>query len=67
MDSRIHREPSDITNDEGQVTQEGPDGVAVAFEPGAAVETGHRLIEKGLAAERTRDERNDRKPRQVTT
>jgi hypothetical protein len=52
MDSKIHDEPSDVTAEAGQVDQDGPDGVAVSFMPGAAIETGHRLIEKGLKAER---------------
>ena len=52
MDNKIHDEPSTVTDDDGQVDQDGPDGVAVSFEPGAAIETGHRLIEKGLKASR---------------
>jgi hypothetical protein len=55
MDRTIHDDPSTVTDDPGQVTQDGPDGVAVAFKPGAAIETGHRLIERGLRAERRRE------------
>ncbi len=55
MDNRIHSEPSTVTAEEGAVAQDGPDGVAVTFEPGAAVETGHRLIDQGLKAERDKE------------
>jgi hypothetical protein len=54
MDNRVHEKPGDVTAEAGQVDQDGPDGVAVSYRPGAAVETGHRLIEKGLLAERQR-------------
>jgi hypothetical protein len=57
MDSRIHNEPSNVTDEDGQVDQDGPDGVSVSYEPGAAIETGHRLIEKGLSAERQREKK----------
>jgi hypothetical protein len=55
MDNRVHEKPGDVTAEAGQVDQDGPDGVAVSYRPGAAVETGHRLIEKGLLAERQRN------------
>jgi hypothetical protein len=62
MDNRIHGEPSEVSGEEGQVDQDGPDGVAVSFEPGAAIETGHRLIEKGLKAEREKPGTRSDKP-----
>lgn len=52
MDNRVHDKPSDVIDESGEVIQSGPDGVAVSFEPGAAIETGHRLIEQGLRSAR---------------
>ena len=44
MTAKVHDEPSTVASDEGQVTVDGPDGVAVTMTPEAAEETGHRLI-----------------------
>lgn len=63
MDNKIHNEPSDVNAEEGQVDQDGPDGVAVSFEPGAALETGRKLIEKGVEAKRQkRGQTDERRP-----
>jgi hypothetical protein len=43
--------PSEVSAEEGEVIVEGPDGVAVSLTPDAALETSHRLLESGLAAE----------------
>jgi hypothetical protein len=43
-----------VSAEAGQVVQDGPGPVAVSYTPAAAIETGHRLIEKGLLAERQR-------------
>lgn len=52
--AKVHDEPSDVIAEAGEVIQSGPGNVAVSFKPGAAIETGHRLIDKGLKAERER-------------
>lgn len=57
MEKRRYDEPSKTMADDGYVFQSGPGGTAVTFDPGAALETGHRLIEDGLRAERQREEK----------
>ena len=44
MIAKVHDEPSTVASEDGQVTVDGPDGVAVTMTPEAAEETGHRLI-----------------------
>lgn len=44
MTAKVHDEPSVVASEDGQVTVDGPDGVAVTMTPEAAEETGHRLI-----------------------
>ncbi|WP_294138271.1 hypothetical protein [Sphingomonas sp.] len=46
--------PGAVSLQEGQVMLDGPDGVAVAMTPEAALETGRRLI---AAAERANTQR----------
>ena len=43
-------QPGIATAEQGQVTLDGPDGVAVAMTPDAAAETGRRLIEAARIA-----------------
>jgi hypothetical protein len=45
---KTYDEPSEVDAEQGDVTVDGPDGVAVSLTPDAAVETGHRLIEAGI-------------------
>lgn len=48
--------PSEVMADEGQVLVDGPDGVAVALTPEAALETSDRLFDaaaKALGQRRT--------------
>lgn len=46
----LYTEASDVAAREGLVDVDGPDGVAISLTPEAALETGHRLIEKGAEA-----------------
>lgn len=39
-----YNEPSQVIAEEGEVHIDGPDGVATAFTPDAAEETGKRLL-----------------------
>ena len=41
---QAHREPSEVTAEQGQVIIEGPNGVAITFVPAAAEETARRLL-----------------------
>ena len=50
LQREIHDKPSDVSAKEGQVIVDGPDGVAVNMTPEAAVETSHRLLDKGTEA-----------------
>ena len=50
MDSKTHDEPSEVAAEDGVVYVDGPDGVAVALTPEAAIETSHRLLDGGLSA-----------------
>ena len=54
MDSKVHSEPAEVTADQGEVDQDGPGGAVASYEPGAAIETGSRLIDGGLKAQRQR-------------
>lgn len=51
MDGLIHSDPSETDAEEGIVFIDGPDGVAIALTPEAAIETSDRLL---YAAERAR-------------
>ena len=42
--------PSEVSADQGEVIVDGPGGVAVSLTPEAAIETGDRLILRGLEA-----------------
>jgi hypothetical protein len=55
MEQKVYAEAGAVDAQDGKVHQEGPDGVCVDYEPGAAMETGHRLIDAGLAAEREKE------------
>lgn len=50
MGSETHSEPSEVAAEDGVVYVDGPDGVAVALTPEAAIETSHRLLDGGLSA-----------------
>jgi hypothetical protein len=51
MVMRPENKPGTATAESGQVTLDGPDGVAVAMTPAAARETGRRLIAAADEAE----------------
>jgi hypothetical protein len=55
MTEKIYEEAGEIEARGGKVHQKGPDHVDVDYAPGAALETGHRLIDAGLAAEREKE------------
>jgi hypothetical protein len=44
MDGLIHNDPSKTEAEEGVVLVDGPNGVAVALTPEAAIETSDRLL-----------------------
>ena len=44
-------EPSEVAAENGEVVVNGPDGVAVALTPDAALETGGRLIDAAAEAQ----------------
>jgi hypothetical protein len=46
----LYDDASEVAAKGGEVDVDGPDGVAVSLTPEAALETGHRLIEKGAEA-----------------
>jgi hypothetical protein len=48
---KIYSEPSEVAAEKGEVSVDGPDGVAVTLTPDAAIETSHRLLEAGLMAQ----------------
>jgi hypothetical protein len=48
---KTYTEASAVRAISGEVTVDGPDGVAVTITPDAAVETSHRLLEAGLQAQ----------------
>ena len=45
---KTHGEPGKVAAEGGDVSVDGPDGVAVTLTPDAAVETSYRLLESGL-------------------
>lgn len=53
MNARLKPEdkPGVASAEQGQVTLDGPDGMAIAMTPAAAAETGRRLIEAARLAE----------------
>jgi hypothetical protein len=60
---QIYAEPSDVSADLGNVTVEGPDGVAVVLTPDAAEQTSDRLWTGALEARaQKRQESADEKP-----
>lgn len=48
---KLQTKPGAATAEQGQVTLDGPNGVAVAMTPEAAAETGRRLIAAARIAE----------------
>ena len=46
----LYDDPSNVAAEQGEVSVDGPDGVAVSLTPEAAVETGGRLIDAGAEA-----------------
>jgi len=51
MDDLLHSTPSKVTAEEGEVHVDGPDGVAVALTPEAALETSERLLDGAATAQ----------------
>ena len=51
MDDRIYDQPSKVAAEDGVVAVDGPDSVDVHFTPGAAEETGHRLLDGAAEAQ----------------
>jgi len=52
MNTRVHDEASEVTNESGEVLVSGPDGVAVSFTSRAAAKTGKRLQREAKKVER---------------
>lgn len=48
--SKIYKDASKVTAEDGSVLLDGPDGVAVAVTPEAALETADRLTDKAAEA-----------------
>lgn len=44
MDDKVYDEATRVAAEDGKVTLDGPDGVAVAMTPDAALETSDRLL-----------------------
>jgi hypothetical protein len=44
MEKHVYNEPSKVTAEDGDVSIDGPDGVAVTLTPEAAAETSDRLL-----------------------
>jgi hypothetical protein len=63
-DKKLYDEASHVTAKEGQVRLDGPDGVAVAVTPEAAIETADRLVDNAAEAAGQRRE-NERKGKQA--
>jgi hypothetical protein len=59
---KTYADPSSVKAEHGKVIVDGPDGVAVTITPEAAVETSHRLLEKGLKANGQRLDAKDPAP-----
>jgi len=51
MGAKIHTNPSHVAAEKGEVIIDGPDGVAFSLAPDAAIETGERLIDRGIHAQ----------------
>ena len=49
--SGAYVEPSQVEAEDGLVSVDGPDGVAVTLTPDAALETSDRLLHAGIAAQ----------------
>ena len=45
-----HKQPGQVTAEEGEVNLDGPDGIAASFTPDAAEETGRRLMDGASVA-----------------
>lgn len=68
--SKIYEDASKVTAEDGSVLLDGPDGVAVAVTPEAALETADRLTDKaaeanGQQVERDWVERQRREGREI--
>ena len=50
MSRRPYEEPSEVAAENGKVLVDGPDGVAIALTPDAALETSERLSQAGAEA-----------------
>jgi hypothetical protein len=59
MAGKVESEPSDISNERGEVLVSGPDGVAVSMTPEAAIITGNRLIRNAAMAKEEQDAARD--------
>ena len=57
---KTYDEASSVDAMAGEVLIDGPDGVAVALTPEAALETSQRLLDKGLLAVGQRRERQEK-------
>lgn len=53
--TKAHVDPADVTADQGEVVLDGFDGLVVSLDPSAAIETGHRLIDAALRAQRQKE------------
>ena len=51
MSDKIYDEPSEVKAQDGIVSVDGPDGVAVQLTPGAALETSDRLLDGAAEAQ----------------
>lgn len=51
----VQTKAGSVSTEKGQVMLDGPDGVAVAMTPDAALETGRRLIAAAQAAQDGKD------------
>lgn len=63
MDGRIHSDPSTADAEEGIVFVDGPDAVAIALTPEAAIETSDRLLYAAEQAKAQQIVAGKRKPR----
>ena len=58
---KVYGTPSDVGAEDGEVTVNGPDGVAVSLTPEAADETADRLSNAAMHAAGQRRMKSDRK------
>jgi hypothetical protein len=52
MSNEVHKEPSDVSVEDGHVVIHCPEGQTFTFTPDAAVITSDRLLQAGLQAKR---------------